>query len=76
MNNMNNWSGICSTSEDRNQCSKENCTQFPICKIRKMTTQKLAKEIRETIDSRKNKADIGTLVRIYRFCGKVLEEKK
>jgi hypothetical protein len=30
-----NWSSYCATTNNRNQCSKETCTIFPICKIRK-----------------------------------------
>jgi hypothetical protein len=30
-----NWSTYCATTNNRNQCSKETCTIFPICKIRK-----------------------------------------
>ncbi len=28
------WSGICATSDNRNQCSDANCVIFPICKIK------------------------------------------
>jgi len=30
-----NWSGVCAVSDNRNQCSEENCILFPICKIKK-----------------------------------------
>ena len=29
------WSGVCATSDNRNQCSEKNCILFPICKIKK-----------------------------------------
>ena len=30
-----NWSWVCAVSDNRNQCSEENCTVFPICRIKK-----------------------------------------
>jgi hypothetical protein len=31
-----NWSTYCATTNNRNQCSKETCTIFPICKIKEV----------------------------------------
>ena len=31
-----NWSTYCATSNNRNQCSKETCTIFPICKFKEV----------------------------------------
>jgi len=29
-----NWTNYCATNNNRNQCSNENCTMFPICLIK------------------------------------------
>jgi len=42
--NKNDWSGICATSDNRNQCG-ENCVIFPVCKIK--TPLKECKEMFE-----------------------------
>jgi hypothetical protein len=31
-----NWSTYCATTNQRNQCSKETCTIFPICKFKEV----------------------------------------
>ena len=31
-----NWSSYCATTNQRNQCSKETCTIFPICKFKEV----------------------------------------
>jgi hypothetical protein len=30
------WSSYCATTNQRNQCSKETCTIFPICKFKEI----------------------------------------
>jgi len=35
-----NWSTYCATSNQRNQCSKETCTIFPICKFKEVQDDK------------------------------------
>jgi hypothetical protein len=35
-NHILNWSTYCATTNQRNQCSKETCTIFPICKFKEV----------------------------------------
>jgi hypothetical protein len=35
-NHILNWSSYCATTNQRNQCSKETCTIFPICKMKEV----------------------------------------
>ena len=43
------WSSICATNDNRNQCSEKNCTIYPICKIKEGKSQTL-EEVKEKIE--------------------------
>jgi len=45
-----NWTTYCAINLNRNQCSKENCLYFNICKIKNMPNEKYEyKIIRDTL---------------------------
>ena len=47
MNKKTNWTGICATENNRNQCTEE-CTMFPICKI-KVPNEEIINKIKTII---------------------------
>jgi len=49
-----NWTGLCATSDNRNQCSNDNCTMFHICRIKipiQQAKQETLKKVKEIIDN-------------------------
>ncbi|MFW6130126.1 MAG: hypothetical protein ACOC56_03005 [Atribacterota bacterium] len=40
MSEKKDWSNYCATNRNRNQCSEENCTIYPICLIKDLEEEK------------------------------------
>jgi len=70
-NNKKDWSGVCATTNNRNQCG-ENCTLFPICKI-KIPQDELKEKLKEPL---LKKGIIRSDEQMLRFIDKIFGGKK